>query len=425
MGFQHGLSGLNSASTSLDVIGNNIANANTAGFKISQAQFTDVYANALGGGSSANQVGIGSKVADISQRFSQGNISSTSNPLDIAINGSGFFRMSNGGEVTYSRNGQFHVDENGFIVNSDNLSLTGYQTDGSGNIIPTEPGRLQLPTGDVSPSATTSLTAGFNLDSRTVVPAVVPTFDATDPTTYASSTSATIFDSLGNSHVLSMFFQKTGSGAWSTYATVDGATTPAGVPVGVTLGGGASQAVTFDTNGLMTAPALPIAVSVDLAAIATNLGTVNDATTPLDFDLDMTTATQFGTKFGVSALSQDGFTSGRLAGFGVADDGTISGNYTNGQNRVLGQVVLANFSNPEGLVPLGGSQWAQSSSSGEPLVGVPTSGPLGVLQSASIEESNVDLTTELVNMITAQRIYQANAKTIETQDAILQTLVNL
>lgn len=422
MGFQHGLSGLNTASSSLDVIGNNIANANTAGFKISQAQFTDVYANALGGGSSANQVGIGSKVADISQRFTQGNISATSNPLDIAVNGSGFFRMSNGGEVTYTRNGQFHVDDNGFIVNSDNLNLTGFLANAAGTVVPTQPSNLQLSTADVSPSPTTSVTAGFNLDSRASVTAAP--FDATDPTTYASSTSATIFDSLGNSHVFSMFFQKTGSGAWDTFATVDGATA-AGVPVGVTLGGGPSQAVTFDTNGLMSAPVAPIAISVDLAAIATNLGTVNDATTPLVFNLDITTATQFGTNFGVSSLAQDGYTSGRLAGFDIAGDGTVSGNYTNGQNRTLGQIVLANFSNPQGLIPLGGSQWAQSSSSGEPLVGAPTTGPLGILQSSSVEESNVDLTTELVNMITAQRVYQANAKTIETQDAILQTLVNL
>ena len=425
MGFQHGLSGLNTASTSLDVIGNNIANANTAGFKISQAQFADVYANALGGGSSSNQVGIGSKVADIAQQFSQGNISSTSNPLDLAVNGGGFFRMSNGGEVTYSRNGQFHVDNNGFIVNSDNLNLTGYQTDATGAIVPTEPSKLQLATGDISPSATTSLSAGFNLDSRTVVPAAVPAFDATDPTTYASSTSATVFDTLGNSHVFTMFFQKTGSGAWDTFATVDGAITAGGAPVGVTLGGGASQAITFDTNGLLTAPVGPITASVDLAAIATSLGTVNDATTPFDFSLDLTTATQFGTNFGVNSLSQDGFTSGRLAGFDVSDDGTISGNFTNGESRTLGQVVLANFANPQGLIPLGGGQWARSPESGEPLVGAPTTGPLGVLQSASVEESNVDLTTELVNMITAQRIYQANAKTIETQDAILQTLVNL
>ncbi len=425
MGFQHGLSGLSTTSTSLDVIGNNIANANTAGFKLSNAQFTDVYANALGGGSSINQVGIGSKVADIAQQFSQGNISSTSNPLDIAVNGAGFFRMNNGGEVTYSRNGQFHVDNNGFIVNSDNLNLTGYQTDAKGAIISTEPSSLQLSTADISPSATTTFSAGINLDSRTAVPAVIPAFDATDPTTYANSTSASIFDSLGNSHVFTMFYQKTGSGTWDTFATVDGATTAAGVPVGVTLGGGASQALTFDTNGLLTAPAAPIVASIDLAAIATNLGTVNDATTPLDFTLDLSTATQFGANFGVNSLSQDGFASGRLAGFSVADDGTVSGSFTNGESRTLGQVVLASFANPQGLIPLGGSQWAQSADSGEPLVGAPRTGPLGLLQSSSIEESNVDLTTELVNMITAQRNYQANAKTIETQDAILQTLVNL
>ena len=425
MGFQHGLSGLSTTSTSLDVIGNNIANANTAGFKLSHAQFTDVYANALGGETSINQVGIGSKVADIAQQFSQGNISSTSNPLDIAVNGSGFFRMNNGGEVSYSRNGQFHVDNNGFIVNSDNHNLTGYQTDAKGAIISTEPSSLQLSTADISPSATTTFSAGINLDSRTAVPAVIPAFDATDPTTYANSTSASIFDSLGNSHVFTMFYQKTGSGAWDTFATVDGATTAAGVPVGVTLGGGASQALTFDTNGLLTAPAAPVVASIDFAAIAANLGTVNDATTPLDFTLDLSTATQFGANFGVNALSQDGFASGRLGGFSVADDGTVSGSFTNGESRTLGQVVLANFANPQGLIPLGGSQWAQSADSGEPLVGAPRTGPLGLLQSSSIEESNVDLTTELVNMITAQRNYQANAKTIETQDAILQTLVNL
>ncbi len=426
MGFQHGLSGLSTASTSLDVIGNNIANANTTGFKMSQAQFTDIYANALGaGGSSANQVGIGSKVAEISQRFTQGNISGSSNPLDIAINGTGFFRMNNGGEITYSRNGQFHVDNNGFIVNSNNLNLTGYLTDATGSIVPTEPSNLRLSTSDISPSATTSAAAGLNLDSRTVVPAVVPVFDATDPSTYASSTSATVFDTLGNSHVFTMFFQKTASGAWSTFGTIDGATAAGGVPVGVTLGGGASQALTFDTNGLLTAPVGSIAVSVDLNAVATNLGTVNDATTPFNFDLDLSTATQFGANFGVNSLSQNGFTSGRLAGFDVADDGVISGNFTNGESRTLGQIVLANFSNPQGLIPLGDSQWAQTSAAGEPLVGAPRSGPLGVLESSSVEESNVDLTTELVNMITAQRVYQANAKTIETQDAILQTLVNL
>ncbi len=187
------------------------------------------------------------------------------------------------------------------------------------------------------------------------------------------------------------------------------------------MGGAASQVLTFDTSGVLTAPATPFAVSVDLATIDPTLG----ATSPLDFTLDLSQSTQFGTNFGVNSLTQDGYSSGRLAGFGVGDDGTISGNFTNGESRALGQVVLANFSNPQGLISLGENLWVESPDSGQPLVGPPLTGSLGSLQSSSVEDSNVDLTTELVNMITAQRAYQANAKTIETQDTILQTLVNL
>jgi flagellar hook protein FlgE len=426
MGFQHGLSGLAAASTNLDVIGNNVANANTVGFKQSQAEFSDVYANALSGGG-GNQIGIGTQVSDIAQQFTQGNISTTNNPLDIAINGGGFFRMNDNGATTYSRSGQFHLDSEGFIVNSDNVNLTGYLTDTAGKIIPTQPSNLQLSTADLTPQPTTTFTSGFNLDARTTVPTPLPAFDATDPTTFASSTSGSIFDSLGGSHVLTFFFQKTGSGTWDAYATVDGAVTPAGLPDGVDLGTGVGNPLTlnFDTNGVLIPPAAPTTASIDLAAIATNLGTVNDATTPLDFELNLNNATQFGSNFSVNSLSQDGFTSGRLAGFGVAGDGIITGNFTNGETQVLGQVVLANFSNPQGLVPLGRNQWAETGESGQPLVGAPLTGTLGELQSAAVEDSNVDLTTELVNMITAQRVYQANAKTIETQDAVLQTLVNL
>lgn len=420
MGFQHGLSGLNGATTSLDVIGNNIANASTVGFKQSQAQFSDVYANALSGAHS-NQIGIGTTVSDIAQQFTQGNISNSNNPLDIAINGGGFFRMSNDGAVTYSRNGQFHVDSEGFIVNADNLNLTGFRSDTNGNIVASAPGPLQLSRADLTPKATTKFETGFNLDSRTTVPGTIPTFDANDPATYDSTTSASIFDSLGNQHVLTLYFQKNAANSWDTFATVDGEVDPAGVPIGVTLDGGASAALTFDSNGVLTGPTVPIAVSVDLATIDPS----NGATSPLDFELDLSSATQFGANFGVNSLVQDGFTSGRLAGFNVSDTGVISGNYTNGETRTLGQIALANFSNPNGLIPLGGNQWAETADSGQPLVGGPGSGTLGVVQSSAVEDSNVDLTTELVNMITAQRVYQANAKTIETQDAVLQTLVNL
>ncbi len=420
MAFQHGLSGLNGAATNLDVIGNNIANANTVGFKQSQAQFSDFYANSLNG-SGTNDIGIGTAVSTVAQQFTQGNISNSNNPLDVAINGGGFFRMSNDGAPTYSRNGQFHVDSEGFIVNANNLNLTGHMADPTGKIIPSAPVNLQLSTADLTAQATTRFDTGFNLDSRTTVPAVIPTFDANDANTYTSTTSGSIYDSLGNQHVLTLFFQKNAANTWDTFATVNGEADAAGVPIGVTLDGGASAAITFDSNGVLTAPATPIAMSVDLATIDPS----NGATSPLDFELDFSNATQFGSNFGVNSLIQDGFTSGRLSGFNVSDLGVISGTYNNGETRNLGQVVLANFNNPNGLSPLGENQWAATADSGQPVVGTPGTGTLGALQSAAVEDSNVDLTSELVNMITAQRMYQANAKTIETQDAILQTLVNL
>ncbi len=421
MGFQHGLSGISAAAANLDVIGNNIANTNTVGFKQSQAQFSEVFANSLSTGN--RQAGMGTEVSTIAQQFTQGNISTTNNPLDIAINGKGFFRMSDAGNISYSRNGQFHVDSAGFIVNANNLNLTGLIADAAGKITAATPTNLKLTTADLTPQATSSFTSGLNLDSRsTPIPDSISVFNATDPTTYTSTTSGSIFDSLGNSHIFSLFFQKNeAANSWNAFATVDGAVTENGLPKGITLDGSASQALTFDNNGVLTAPAKLVTVSVDLAAI----DPANGAASPLDFTLDITNATQFGAKFGVNSLVQDGSASGRLAGFSVSEDGIISGNYTNGEVRTLGQTVLANFSNPQGLASLGGNQWAETASSGQALVGPPQSGTLGSLQSAAVEDSNVNLTDELVNMITAQRVYQANAKSIETQDAVLQTLVNL
>ncbi len=414
MGFQSGLSGLNAASTNLSVIGNNVANASTVGFKRSDAQFADVMANALGGGGN-NGIGLGTTVADIAQQFTQGSFTTTSNPLDIAVNGNGFFRMSDGGAVTYSRAGQFHLDNQGFVVNSNNLNLTGYLADVNGTIIDTAPGNLQLSTADLTPNATTAVTAGFNLDSRSVAIAPATVFDATDPTTYTDSTSSTIFDSLGNSHILTLFFRKeAGAGAWNTFATLDGG-------VGnVTLDAGPSVALAFDTSGALTTPAPPATI-----AAAITLAAGSGALTPMTVDLDFTNANQFGADFSVNSMVQDGFTSGRLNGFTVADNGIIEGNFTNGEKQILGQVILASFPSTHNLAPLGNGQWTETPESGQALIGVPGTGLLGGLQSSAIEDSNVDLTNELVNMITAQRIYQANAKTIETEDAILQTLVNL
>lgn len=420
MSFQQGLSGLSAASTNLDVIGNNISNANTAGYKQSQAQFTDIFASSLdGGGASRTQVGIGSRVATVAQLFNQGNISPTNNPLDIAINGQGFFRMDDGGVVSYSRNGQFRLDGNGFLTDANGANLTGYMADVNGNIVASQPTHLKLSTADIPPQVTSTYNMGFNLDSRKAAPAIT-TFDANNPKSYTNTTSGTIVDSLGNSHIFSIYFQKSATAnTWNTYATVDGAAdATTGAPIGVTL---ASTALTFDTNGALSAPTTPFNVTVDLATIDPALG----ASSPLVFSLDLTTATQFGSDFGVNSLSQDGFTSGRLAGFTTAADGLIQGSYSNGQTRSLGQIVLANFVNPQGLNPIGDGRWIETPNSGQPLVGPPKTGTLGALQASAIEDANVDLTSELVKMITAQRMYQANAKSIETQDAVLQTLVNL
>jgi flagellar hook protein FlgE len=410
MGFQSGLSGLNTSSKNLDVIGNNVANASVVGFKGSQAQFADVFANSLSGASST-QVGIGSKVAAVAQQFTQGNISVTSNPLDVAINGKGFYRMDQGGAITYSRNGQFHFDNQGFIVNDQGLQLTGYGVDANGNVLPAAPAPIQISFQDINPQTTTQFRIGLNLDSTESPPATA-LFNPADATSYNFSTSGNVFDSLGNSHVLTTYYVKSATvNQWQVYGAVDGSVANANI------GAGAGLPVTFNygTAGQLTT-AMPLAASLVIGT---------GAATPLAFTLDYTGSTQYGSAPSVNTLDQDGYTSGRLAGFNVSGDGTIVGRYTNGQSRNLAQVVLADFRNPQGLNPLGNNLWEETAASGLAIIGVPGGGSLGQVQASAVEDSNVDLTAELVNMITAQRVYQANAQTIKTQDAILQTIVNL
>ena len=433
MSFQQGLSGLNVSSKALDVVSNNIANANTVGFKSATTHFADVYANSLAGAGAA-QVGIGVQNVAIMQQFSQGNITSTNNPLDMSINGQGFYRMNTNGNVTYTRNGQFHLDKNGYIVDDRSRVLTGYPVDGTGQIVQSAPVDLQLDAGDQDPVATgagvgsfTGVRANVNLDSRAVSPAVaVPPAPwvpgAThDPSTYNWSTALSIYDTLGNAHTLSLYAVKTATpGLWDIHAAVDGTT-----DVNVTLG---TPTLQFTTSGQLDGTIAgngTVGVSIDLDQVMTDLGGVNNAASPLVFDINFAGSTQFGSVFGANRLEQDGYASGRLAGVSVSGDGVIRGNYTNGQSRNLGQVVLANFTNPNGLTSLGGNQWGETSASGSALVGAPGSASLGVLQAAAVEESNVDLTAELVAMITQQRNYQANAQSIKTQDQIMQTLVNL
>jgi flagellar hook protein FlgE len=503
MSFQQGLSGLNGAAKSLDVIGNNIANASTVGFKGSQAQFADVYANSLNG-AGGNQAGIGTKVSQIAQQFTQGNVESSANPLDIAINGAGFFRTTVAGATQYSRNGQFSLDKDGFMVNAQGAKLTGFSASATGSILAGAPIPLQINTGDLKPVATTRVDTELNLDSGTVVPVTTP-FNASDPTSYNKQTPIDVYDSLGNPHVMSSFYVKTSAGHWDVYVANDGteitnlkvaaaaqdnatalgaaagaaraawvaaptqanlinyanaardavlgAATAAGATVaqqtaitnaanssGTTVGNTpdivdkdiakvvsvpAKRAghLDFDSSGALSAPlmlpqTLPLQVGLPIFPPTGANGT-------LTINLGFAGTTQYGAATSEKKSTQDGYTAGHLQRFAAGADGIILGQYSNGQSHALGQIVLANFANPNGLSPLGNNAWAETATSGVPLVGTPSSGSLGVLQSSAVETSNVDLTAELVNMITAQRVYQANAQTIKTQDSVLQTLVNL
>jgi flagellar hook protein FlgE len=425
MGFQQGLSGLNTASKNLDVIGNNVANATTVGFKAGQAQFADVFAASLTGAGSS-PVGLGAKLSTIVQQFTQGNITATNNPLDIAINGGGFFRLTDpSGTPFYSRNGQFQVDQNGQIVNAQGLRVTGFMADSTGAIVAGNIQPIVIPTSDISPQATgtspsaTGVEAVLNLDSREDILPAAPAFDEDDPSTYNFSTSTPIYDTLGNASVLSLFFRKTAAGTWDVHTTL---TPPGGTPVNITPA--TVPTIVFGTDGQISTAGSPELTNggYTQAITAAQLGTGGAA---MSFRIDFTGTTQFGSESVVGDLAQDGFASGSLTGFTISDDGILLGRYSNGQSKNLAQVVLANFRNPQGLQPQGNNLWAESATSGPALLGTPQSGQFGALQSSAVEDSNVDLTAELVNMITAQRVYQANAQTIKTQDAVLQTLVNL
>ena len=430
MAFQQGLSGLNSASKALDATSNNIANSSTVGFKASSVHFGDVYASSLAG-SGASQIGIGANVSAVQQQFTQGNITSTNNPLDISINGSGFFKMDQNGAATYTRNGQFHLDKSGYIVNDQSLKLTGYAAQ-AGIVVPSTPSPIQISASDLPPIETgtstsngfTGVKANLQLDSRAAVPVVTPwapaavaaTLYTPDPQSYNFSTALSVYDSLGNSHALTMYMVKTATpGQWQAHFNVDGTSDAYVTPQGSTL--------TFNSAGALTSA--PIALSINLASVNSALNLPSNASSPMAFNVDFTGSTQFGSAFGTNRLEQDGYAAGHLVGLSVGTDGIIKGRYSNGQTFNQGQVVMANFTNPNGLQSLGNNQWVETSVSGAALIGAPNTSNLGTLTASTVEESNVDLTAELVNLITEQRNYQANAQSIKTQDQIMQTLVNL
>ncbi len=529
MPFRTALSGLNASSAELRVIGNNVANASTTGFKQSRAEFADVFATS-NLGVTANAIGTGVRVSSVSQQFTQGNIGFTDNNLDLAISGQGFFVMNDNGVDVYSRAGSFGVDRNGFVVNNQQQQLTMFQADSSGNITGAT-GPLQLDRSDIAPQATTSIDVSANLDASAAVPGgltptsvvaltpggvldttgvvgtqvtsasfgmvdqfgnavngaleftyvgpgaewdtellvggvptVPPTtatavdigtdtitlnwdpdglgqqtslpitidttaissqngtsvaivgaangatqqvFDPTDASTYNNSTSLTAFDTLGSPHLTTMYFRKSGTpNEWESFLYVDG----------VQQSG--PDTLQFSNTGSIQTTTYPSTVTVP--AFDPGGGAAS-----LSLAVDFSNTTQYGSPFSVSSLSQDGFATGRLSGIDISDTGIITSQFTNGQSRTLGQLAIANFNNTQGLRQLGDTSWSETFDSGAPLIGAPGSGSLGLIESGALEGSNVDLTEELVGLITAQRNFQANAQVITTADTITQTIINI
>ncbi|NND66204.1 MAG: flagellar hook protein FlgE [Halioglobus sp.] len=420
MAFDTAVSGINAATADLGVIGNNIANSSTTGFKTSRAEFADVYATSLLG-SGGNAIGKGVSLTSVTQEFTQGNISFTNNALDLAINGSGFFLLSDDGAAVYTRAGNFQVDREGFLVTNQGHKLQAFQVNANGDVNG-QAADLQLSTALIDPGPTGLATLVANLDSREIEPpipfggpfdafAVPPTVPDAD--SYNATTSATVFDTLGNAHIMSLYFVKSATpNEWDVHTTIDGVTTSG------------PDTITFQSNGQFDPGTLPIELNITGWNPLNENGGASGADVQ-DFTISLSQFTQFGSDFSVSSVQQDGFTTGQLLGLDIDDTGMVFARYTNGQGRALGQIALAGFSNANGLQPLGDTNWAETFSSGAPTLSAPGSSGLGVLQSGALEGSNVDITQQLVNMIIAQRNFQANAQVIQTEDTVTQTVINL
>jgi len=407
MSFSTAISGVNASTKDLNVISNNIANASTTGFKASKAQFAEVFASSLLG-SGAAATGQGVALTEIRADFSQGNIEFTSNALDLAISGNGFFVIqSDDGGREFTRAGAFRVDRAGFLTNAQGNRLQGFQANIDGQITG-ELDDLFIDTTLIEPLASGEVSVIQNLDSRDEV-LDTTLFDNGDPLTYSASTSTTVYDSLGNSHVLDLFYVKTAAGEYDVYTALDGTlTTPAGSPNGT---------LEFDSSGQLTAP---VGGDVTIPTIA-----LGNGATDLDLSLNLGQTTQFGTNFAVSSIVQDGYGAGQLIAFEFDETGVAFARFTNGQSRAIGQVALASFRNNNGLQPVGDTAFAETFSSGTPTIGSPGTGGRGAIQSSAVETANVDITKELVSLIIAQRNFSASAQVIQANDQLTQTIINL
>lgn len=452
MSFNVALSGLNAAQKDLDVTSNNIANVNTTGFKESRTEFVDVFASSLLA-SGKTKAGDGVLTADVAQQFSQGSIQFTNNALDLAVTGNGFFATVPGIdslEVSYTRAGEFKLNSENFVVNSSGGHLLGFPVNSDGSsasvsLSTTEP--IRIPTASGAPQASSEVDLRMNLPAGDVQPAGAPgNFDINDPLTYNHSTSVTVFDSLGDSHIMTYYFVKTATAnEWNMFTAVDGTPVniadPGGLANALPVGGDVSGPLTvtgallrFDSSGdyevQSPTPGEGGIITEALGAGILSNGAEPSQTVAIDFNIDengpnANEPTQFASNFEVTALDQNGLAVGRLTGLDIGADGLVRATYSNGTSEPLARIALVNFANEQGLTQIGGTSWKESISSGSPLAGEATTGTFGTINSSALEQSNVNLTSELIDLISAQRNFQANSRSLEVDNQLNQTILQI
>ncbi|MBL8200107.1 MAG: flagellar hook protein FlgE [Chromatiales bacterium] len=399
MSFQIALSGLNAASTDLQITSNNIANANTTGFKSSRGEFADVF--------SGDSVGIGNgvRLTDVRQEFTQGNVDITARQLDLAISGNGFFITNDNGSLLYSRVGAFGLDRNGVVQNAEGERLQVYRYEpATGQFNQGALSDLIINASESPPVASTSVGMNINLPANSTVPSAAP-FSPSDPLSYNQSTSTILYDSLGVSHTATYYFGRTATG-WQVNMTIDGNSV------------GGSEPFAFNSTGTISAPP---GGNISFPSFAIPGSTAN----PLTINLSLGNTTQYGSDFTVNSINPDGQAQGRLRGIEIDQTGVVFARYSNGLSDTLGKIALANFSNPEGLQKVSDTSYQSTFSSGEAQRGEASESNFGLIQSGALESSNVDLTEQLVRLITSQRLFQANAQVISTLDTLSQTIINI
>ncbi|AFI85202.1 flagellar hook protein FlgE [Methylophaga nitratireducenticrescens] len=427
MSFNTALTGLNAATSDLNVKSNNIANINTIGFKGSRAEFGDVYALSTFGNSNT-AIGTGVVLNNVAQQFNQGNLEVTNNSLDLAIsgNGQGFYALApalDTEQVLYSRAGAFNINRDGYITNSSGQYLLGFPVNADGSVSSTALGGtnpIRLPVAAGVPQATTEVDIAANLPSTALdIDPIATPIDPNDPTTYTNSTSSNIFDSLGNESTLTYYYQKTNvPNEWNVQVYINEPTGSQTI-VPFDSGGQTTKTLTFD-------PALGGALDAGVTPTETyDFSGLSSGAVDLSFEINFAGSTQNSAAFTVLDTDQNGFPTGRLTGLDIDDTGLVQAQYSNGQTTNVAKIVLADFPNPQGLKQIGNTAWEATLDSGDVRIGEAGTGSFGLIQSGALETSNVDLTKELVGLITAQRNFQANSKAIETNNAITQTIINL